>query len=230
MDFHPVILAAGRGSRMYPLTEYCPKALLPVGNMPLIWYPIQLLERNGFEGLPKYLVTVFFYMFYCAPEALVVVRDSERHVISEALERLQGRSVVHLSFILCDIPDQEDWGTADSLRHIRSKVKVRICICYQFCNCDMSAPQGDVIVISCDLVTCFSLHTLMLFHHAHHSTVTALFHHPPQHPQDTIRRKAVGSTLERDVIGLTDQSRIVLFSSQADLEENLELSRSMLQQ
>ncbi len=60
-------------------------------------------------------------------EALVVVRDSERRVISEALERLQTRHAVHLKFILCDIPDQEDWGTADSLRHIRSKVKVRIC-------------------------------------------------------------------------------------------------------
>lgn len=50
MDFYPVILAAGRGSRMYPLTEECPKALLPVGNMPLIWYPIQLLQNGGYKG------------------------------------------------------------------------------------------------------------------------------------------------------------------------------------
>lgn len=49
-EFQPVILAGGRGSRMYPLTEECPKALLPVGNMPLIWYPVQLLEKNGFKG------------------------------------------------------------------------------------------------------------------------------------------------------------------------------------
>lgn len=50
MDLHPVILAGGRGSRMYPLAEECPKALLPVGNMPVIYYPIQLLEKNGFKG------------------------------------------------------------------------------------------------------------------------------------------------------------------------------------
>ena len=56
MDFHPVILAGGRGSRMYPLTEECPKALLLVGNMPLVWYPIQLLERNGFKGIMKTLL------------------------------------------------------------------------------------------------------------------------------------------------------------------------------
>ena len=93
----------------------------------------------------------------------------------------------------------------------------------------LSPSQGDVVLISCDLVTCFPLHTLLLFHHAHHSTLTALFHRPPQ-LQDTVRRKSAGITLERDVIGLTDQSRVVLFTSQADLEENLELSRSMLQQ
>ena len=51
MEFQAVILAAGRGSRMYPLTEDCPKALLPVGNRPLIWYPIHLLEDNGFQGI-----------------------------------------------------------------------------------------------------------------------------------------------------------------------------------
>ena len=50
MEFHPVILAGGRGSRMFPLCEECPKALLPVGNKPLIWYPVQLLEKYGFEG------------------------------------------------------------------------------------------------------------------------------------------------------------------------------------
>ena len=51
MEFQAVILAGGRGSRMYPLTEDCPKALLPVGNRPLIWYPIQLLENNQFQGM-----------------------------------------------------------------------------------------------------------------------------------------------------------------------------------
>ena len=55
MEFVPVILAGGRGSRMYPLTEECPKALLPVANRPLIWYPVQLLEKNGFEGRRAFL-------------------------------------------------------------------------------------------------------------------------------------------------------------------------------
>ena len=45
-----MIMAAGIGSRMSPLTERIPKALLPVGNLPVIWYPINLLDKAGFEG------------------------------------------------------------------------------------------------------------------------------------------------------------------------------------
>ena len=55
-----------------------------------------------------------------------MVRDSHHRAISEALEGLQTRGGVRLKFTLCDIPEQEDWGTADSLRHIRSKVKVHL--------------------------------------------------------------------------------------------------------
>ena len=67
---------------------------------------------------------MYIIMFSHYVETLVVVRDSQHHVISQALEGLQTRHGVHLNFILCDIPDQEDWGTADSLRHIRLKIKV----------------------------------------------------------------------------------------------------------
>ena len=79
-------------------------------------------------------------------------------------------------------------------------------------------------------MTSFSLHALTLFHHAHHSTVTALFYRPPKVDEELVRKKTAGMTVERDLLGLTEQSRIVLFSSQADLEESLELQRSMLQE
>lgn len=54
MEFQAIILAGGRGSRMYPLTENIPKALLPVGNKPLIWYPVNYLENVGFPGKSYY--------------------------------------------------------------------------------------------------------------------------------------------------------------------------------
>ncbi len=46
-----LILAAGRGERMRPLTEHLPKPLLRAGGQPLIDYHIQALARAGIREL-----------------------------------------------------------------------------------------------------------------------------------------------------------------------------------
>jgi MurNAc alpha-1-phosphate uridylyltransferase len=46
-----LILAAGRGERMRPLTNELPKPLLPAGGQPLIDYHIQALARAGIREL-----------------------------------------------------------------------------------------------------------------------------------------------------------------------------------
>ena len=46
-----MILAAGRGERMRPLTDTCPKPLLPVGGRPLIAWHLESLARAGITDI-----------------------------------------------------------------------------------------------------------------------------------------------------------------------------------
>jgi len=53
-----VILAAGKGSRLYPITEKIPKPLVPIGKRPLIEYQLDILKSLGITKC--YIVIGYF--------------------------------------------------------------------------------------------------------------------------------------------------------------------------
>lgn len=54
-----VILAAGMGTRLRPITETLPKAFLPIDGKPLIWYSLNNLMRSGITDV--LIVTGFLH-------------------------------------------------------------------------------------------------------------------------------------------------------------------------
>jgi len=103
MEFQAVVLAGGKGSRMNELTRgKTPKCLLPIGNKPMVWFPLKMLESHGFA------------------EAIVIVLEPHKSSVLKALSDAGG---LKIKVEIVEIPDA-DWGTADALRHKEVKDKL----------------------------------------------------------------------------------------------------------
>jgi len=95
-----VVMAGGKGSRMTDLTSGKAKCLLPVGNHPLVWYPLNMLQSAGFT------------------EAIVIVPDYARQEVNK-IPSLYNLSI---KLDIVGIPAQQELGTADSLRLVGEKL------------------------------------------------------------------------------------------------------------
>jgi NDP-sugar pyrophosphorylase family protein len=49
-EFQAVVLAGGTGSRMLTVTKDILKPLLPMANIPLFWYSLNVLAKNQIKG------------------------------------------------------------------------------------------------------------------------------------------------------------------------------------
>ena len=66
MEFQAIVLAGGKGTRMSDLSSNIPKCLLPIGNKPMIYYPVRMLEKAGFNG--KYFKFNPSFFMFCGLE------------------------------------------------------------------------------------------------------------------------------------------------------------------
>ncbi|RWS03865.1 translation initiation factor eIF-2B subunit gamma-like isoform X1 [Dinothrombium tinctorium] len=98
-ELQAIIFAAGKGSRITELSCSMPKCLLPVGNEPIIFYPIRMLQKANFK------------------EVTIIIPDIFEEMIERALF-----NKFQIDLKLVTVPFNKDMGTADSLRLIENKI------------------------------------------------------------------------------------------------------------
>ena len=55
METQAILVAGGKGSRLYPFTRYTQKTLLPLYNRPVIDYALGTIRRSGISQNHDYL-------------------------------------------------------------------------------------------------------------------------------------------------------------------------------
>ncbi|XP_066993456.1 translation initiation factor eIF2B subunit gamma [Anabrus simplex] len=110
-EFQAVVMAGGKGSRMTEITAGRPKCLLPIGNQPMVWYPLRMLEQAGFQ------------------DVILIVLETVRSDVQLTLDRCG----LKIRLDIVGIPAGEDWGTADSLRFLGERIKSDVLVV----SCDL---------------------------------------------------------------------------------------------
>jgi glucose-1-phosphate thymidylyltransferase len=121
-----VILAAGEGKRVRPLTWSRPKAMIPVANRPIIAYTIDALVKNGIRdiivvvGYRKEQVTRFLNQLDLPIE--VVVQEKQlgtAHALRQAESRIAG------DFLLLPGDNYIDAQSVAKIKEIKNAILVK---------------------------------------------------------------------------------------------------------
>lgn len=117
MEFQAIVLAGGKGNRMNDMTSKQPKCLLPIGNKPMIYYPVKMLEKAGFN------------------EISIITLDSIKTKVEQELKFNCGiKATLNIVGLDDSNEDEEnDFGTANSLYLLKEKI-VKDCM---IVSCDL---------------------------------------------------------------------------------------------
>lgn len=94
-----ILLAAGAGTRLRPITKVCNKLILPVFNQPMIFYPLTTLLNSGIKEI-------------------AVVVSTHKEQIQEIIEEFPQYARLKISFVV----QHKLLGMADAIRCTKSKV------------------------------------------------------------------------------------------------------------
>lgn len=97
---------------MMDLTYNTPKPLLPVANKPLLWYPLNMLYKVGFEEV-----------------IVITTKEVQKMMSTDPKMKMDVKMKLD---VVC-IQEDADMGTADALRHIHQKIKTDVLVV----SCDL---------------------------------------------------------------------------------------------
>lgn len=138
---------------------------------------------------------------------MVLVLDDDKSSILSALEKCP----LKIKYELIVIPSEEDWGTANSLKHISSRLTT------------------DIIVVSGDLISNINLNDVLNLYRKHDAVLASLFFN--NGPEEWIELPGIKTKAkpDRDLVCIDKETeRLCFLASASDFEENVTVPRLLL--
>lgn len=133
-----IILAAGLGTRLKPITDNCPKPLLPIAGKPLIVYHLEALERAG-------ITNVVIHLAYLSDMIVKSIGNGTNWGLN-----------LNIKYSICQNPLESGGGLKYSLPYLESKITPFISINsdiltnYNYCkllSLDLSSNLGHFVLV-----------------------------------------------------------------------------------